>query len=259
MLTPVLTEHLASVIPAIAGKLHRTYRKLDAEDIAQEIWAGALDKADRLETLLTSGDLGILSSELRRIGWRACKEDDRIRRAEKAATEGYSTDDEQFYTVGLLRLLLPAYLDAGVAAQPPKGRSTARSGLLSESGDYLAMMVDISRAMAQIGSHERKLITDYYSAPQGDDPDSRWSRNQLANSMGMTLNALEVRVSRAVRSLQRELGGDSPWQRRGSMEYGGDTFPQAGTTNRTGVNPESGVSGSPTRSQQAKLKERNRV
>src|SRR5579862_4573435 len=104
-MTPALTEHLSSVIPGIAAKLHRSYRQLDAEDIAQEMWAGALIKADRLETLLTSGDLGIISSELRRIGWRACKDDDRVRRAEKATAAGYSTDDEQFYTTGLLRLL----------------------------------------------------------------------------------------------------------------------------------------------------------
>lgn len=256
-LSPGLTKHLSTVVNGLAGSLHRSYRHLDAEDIAQEMWTGALEKADRLEKLFQAGDLGIVNSELRRIGWRACKEDDRHRRREKALIDGYSVDDEQFYSRGLLHALLPAYLDAGVAAQPPKGRSTARSGLLSESGDYLAMMVDLSRAMALIKPHERKTLEAYYSVSQGDDPDSRWSRNQLANSMGLTLHALEERVRRAVGSLQRELGGDSPW-RRGTMEYT-NAVAQTTVTNRTGVNPESGVMGTPSRAQRAKLRDTNRL
>jgi hypothetical protein len=251
MLSPALTEHLSSVIPRIATQLHRGYSRIETEDLAQEMWAGALTQAENLEGLLAEGQLDILFNAVRRAGWRACKDDERQQRAERAAAEGYAVDDEQFYTMGLLRLLLPAYLDGGVVAEPPKGRVRGRSGLLSESGDYLAMMTDISLAMGKIKRHERAVIETYYAAPQGDDSDSRFTRNQIASSMGLTLNALKIRVHKAVRSLQRELGGDNPWRRR-DMEY--QTAPVGGRTDRVGTNPVSGVAGQPSISRQRALR-----
>jgi hypothetical protein len=216
------------------------------------MWVGCLTRAEYLNKLMLEGDMGIIVNQVRRIGWRACKDDERSRRAEKAASEGYEPDDEQFYTVGLLQILLPAYLDGGVDSEPPKGRSQGRGGLLSEGGDYLAMMVDLSRAMAKLRPYERNLLETYYSAPQGDDSDSRFTRNQLAASMGLTLHALEERVRRAMRKLQRELGGDNPWPKRGAMSY--DTEGYTNKTNRTASNPESSTTGRPSISRQVALR-----
>lgn len=255
-LSPALVEHLTPLIPKIAHQLHRSYRHLEADDIAQEMWAGALGRAEHLSRLLSEGETAILAHEMRRAGWRACRDDERSRRAEKAAQEGYKPDDEQFYTIGLLRVLLPAYFDGGISAEPPKGRSQGRGGLLSESGDYLAMMVDISRGMARIRKHEATTLKVYFSSPQGDDPDSRFTRNQLASSMGLTLHALVVRADRALRSLQRELGGDNPWPRRSAMTY--DTEGYTNKTNRTASNPESSTTGRPSRSQELALRSAKR-
>jgi hypothetical protein len=253
-ISPGLAEYLATAIPKVSRGLHRNYKSLEADDIAQEMWVGALKRLKYLEANFAAGDLKLVDVEIRRAGWRACKEDERIRRAEKAAKEGYHPDDEQFYTAGLLQVLIPSFLDGGVTAEPPRGRSQRRSGLLSESGDYLAMMTDLSAAMDRLKPHQRRTLEVYYAAPQGDDPDSRFTRNQIAASMGLTLEALMMRVNRAVRALQRELGGDNPWRRRG-MAYDTETY--VNRTDRTGVNSESGVSGRPSGYRQLALKSAN--
>lgn len=226
-LSPALTEYLDKIVPHVAAQLHRGYGRLPAEDIAQELYARVLQRPAWFASLLERGEIGLMREELRRAGWRACKDDERSERAKRAAAAGYDVDDEQFYTLPLLRALLPPFLDGGIAEEPPRQTGGRAASLKSERGDYLTMMVDIGRGMERIRPHERRTIEQWFSLPQGDDSDSRFARSRLASSQGVALNALEQRVTRALRALQAQLGGDNPWH-RAPVSY--ETASDAGRT-----------------------------
>lgn len=215
-----LSELLGEMIPRVAAKVHRGYAAVPAEDIEQEMWLYALSHQLKMREMYSRSDEGIIWEELRRAGRRACKEDERYRRALRAAASGYETEDEQFYSLRVLRLLLPRYIDGGVTEYAPQGRDQGRSGRSdgSEHGDYLAIMLDLSRGLADLKPHQRNLLLRYFSLSQEDSEDGRWSRQQEASSMGLTVEALEMRVHRALVALQRELGGASPWP-RSSLTY----------------------------------------
>lgn len=210
-----LSELLSEMIPRVAAKVHRGYAAVPAEDIEQEMWLHALSRPVKMRELYAGGSEGIIWEELRRAGRRACREDERYRRACRALASGYEPEDEQFYSLRVLRILLPRYIDGGVTESAPQGRDQGRTGRSdgSEHGDYLAIMLDMERGLSALKPHQRNLLVRYFTLSQEDSEDGRWLRQQEASSMGLTLEALEMRVHRALVALQRELGGPSPWPR----------------------------------------------
>jgi len=214
-LTPLVSEFLSEMIPRVAARVHRDYPLVPAEDLEQEMWLYAFLHGAKLRDLLANSQEGVIWSELRRSAKRIVREDQRYRRAAKAAAEGYSPDDEQFYTIPVLRFLLPYYVDEGVSGSPPQGRDQSRTGHAdgAESGDWMAMMIDVGCALEEIKPSERNLIKKYFGVRQDDTEGGRWDRQALASSMGMTLEALDVAVHRAVAALRDQLGGANPWPR----------------------------------------------
>jgi DNA-directed RNA polymerase specialized sigma24 family protein len=82
----------------------------------------------------------------------------------------------------------------------------------SGAENYQVMLVDIATAWERLSEGQRRLLRAYYSCNQEDTEDGRWERDGLAASMGLTGNALRVRVHRALERLQQELGGADPWR-----------------------------------------------
>src|SRR6266700_1772059 len=117
-----LAEFLAQAIPQEAGSVHKSYTLVPAEDIEQEMWVTVLKRRDTFERLIGQGAFGVARHRLKEGAWKIVKEDDRYRRAVKAARAGYRPADEQFYTPGVLKTLIPMWLDNGVTERPPQGR-----------------------------------------------------------------------------------------------------------------------------------------
>lgn len=219
VLSGPLGELLASMIPRVAAKTHHRYPGVPAEDMEQEMWLRALEIPDELAGYLEAEDERKVWDRLKTAAKRIGREDERFRRAQKAAAAGYSPEDEQFYSIGLLRNLLPLYVDNGVTDAPPRGRTQDGGRSKSDGSEklgYLAMMIDLDVALKQVSGYHRSLLKSYFALPQGEGGDDVWKRQQMASSMGMTYDALRMRVARALVSLQEELGGASPWPRRQS-------------------------------------------
>jgi hypothetical protein len=211
-----LAEWLAGAIPQEARNLHRTYALIPVEDLEQELWATALKKSEGLERLLEQGAYGVMRKRVAEGGFKAIREDDRYRRAVKAARAGYRPVDEQFYTNRTLETLLPMWLDNGVTEKPPQGREI-KVGVSTEGGgsDYMAMMLDITHAMEKIKPYHASILRRYYDFPQGS---GGWTHNEIASSLGIPPDALRMRRNRALRAVRAVLGGRNPWNRQG-LEY----------------------------------------
>ncbi len=212
-----LTEFLAQAIPQEAGSVHKSYKLVPAEDIEQEMWVKVLARRESFEALAGAGDFGKARQRLKEAGFKLVKEDDRYRRAVKAASAGYRPSDEQFYTVGVLKVLIPMWLDNGVTERPPKGRELKPEVSGGGGGsDYFAMMLDLDYAMGRIKGYHRSILVRYFNPPAR--PDGYKNHAQVAGALGIEPGTLNGRVYRALRAVQRQLGGRNPWNRR-ALEF----------------------------------------
>lgn len=218
-----LAEHLAKRIPTLALSRHRRFPDVDAADFEQEMWAHALAHAPRFRRLFEEGKLDLIRLDLASAATKYGYDDERDRRARKAKEAGYSTTDEEFYGSGLLRLLLPVLIEAefdpaNAIERATQGTDAAGVRIHSADSDhaaenYMVMLIDVCDAYRKLNTYQQRLLRDWYGMDQSDTDNGRWERSSKASSMGLTVNALQLRVKRAVEALQRELGGKSPWIR----------------------------------------------
>jgi hypothetical protein len=196
--------------------LHRRFPAIPQEDLEQQFWVGVLPHRAELEALIEEGETVRAKMDARQYAVKAglvlAREQDRHERGVRALKAGYGAEDECFYSVGLLRKLIPAYLDSGITENPPKGRDIAGPGHgdPAEGGNWRASMIDVDYAYWKISAANRNLLGRYFSYPHGA---GGWTHIEIASAMGIQPVALEGRVSRALRAMQRKLGGSNPWFR----------------------------------------------
>lgn len=229
-----LEAYLKGEIPRLASVLARVKRQdreqdtgtlVSREDLTQEMWLAAASREETLAKHLVDGNETAIRTVLMSAGQRMIREEVREQRTKKALTAGYETYDEAFYPIGSLRRLIPMYLDALgddglIPESPPAGRERAGkvSGGSGTYGDYMATMVDIDRAFRSLTAAKQKILERYFAYPQGS---GGWTHTEIASAMGMAPNELSPRVHHALSALQRELGGQNPWNRGPTPGRGG--------------------------------------
>lgn len=219
----LLGEWLADRIPKLASLAHKRFPTVPAEDFEQEIWARAVRRKPKLALHLRDGNEAYIWRELNAAATRLGKEDDRYRRACKAAQAGYRPADEQFYSTGLLALTLPVLIaaewDVPNAVANASHQTDAAGVHISgddpaAQGNYQVILMDVSAAFSGLPRGDQKLLEAYYGAGDEDTEQGRWDRHGVASSMGMTYEAFKGRAHRALRRLQAQLGGEDPWRRQ---------------------------------------------
>lgn len=217
-----LAEFLGDMVKRAAKAGNRRFPLVSADDFEQAMWERILAAPDKYRQLWTDEREGAIWAELKRAATRLGSEDDRYRRTQKALTEGYKPDDEQFYSTSVLSQLMPALIEAEfdpAQAVEKAAQQTDAAGIHihnddpEASGNYMVILIDVAGAYRELSKGDQKLLRLYYGCNQDDTSEGRWQRTQLANSMGITLSALQGRVYRAVGKLQLLLGGKDPWQR----------------------------------------------
>jgi hypothetical protein len=221
-LSAPLAEFLADRIPNLAKLAHRWTPEVPAADFEQAMWERSLRKADHLRDLWGQDRPGVIVKELRRECRKVAQEDERYRRALKAAVAGYDVYDIEFYSPGVLAKLLPALVEAEFdvsRAMVKASAGTDAAGIHIRTTDpfggaenYLVILADVAAAFGRLPEGMQRLLRTYYGANQDDTDEGRWDREKLASSMGLTRHALEERARRARLRLADELGGADPWQ-----------------------------------------------
>lgn len=210
---------LENEIPKLASKLGRIKRQdmdeispvADLDDVKQTMWLAAVEREQLLVKHLDEGNVHAVRTVLMTAAQRMIRDEVRDQRTRKAVEAGYETYDEEFYSVGSLRRLLPMYLDGGVCETPPASRELTwrvSGGGDGGYGEYLTVMTDIDQAFNRLSEAKRKILSRYFAYPQGS---GGWTHNEIAGAMGMAPGELSSRVHRGLRVLQQELGGRNPW------------------------------------------------
>ena len=217
------------LIRVTASKLGRKWRQ-DRDDIRQNLYVWILEKN-------TDVDLGDMAEEegqekyrrLRNTLWWAgengCK---REHRQQKALRDGYSPEDEYFYSVKQLESLLENYFATGIEEKSPvTSENPVRSGAdPAEGGGYLASLIDVARGLESMSQEYRDRLSVRLGdlAGYSDGAVAGLSQSEayrltgrhpdkIKSLLGETGDAVRHRTQTALRALQKILGGPSPWTR----------------------------------------------
>lgn len=120
-----------------------------------------------------------------------------------AQRTGYKPEDLYWYTLGSLRELLVQLSDErdGIPrAGNDEARGTRRPP--SERGDMLAIMADVQRGLKRVSDTQQELL-GMVSAGM--------TEREIAEYLHVGRPAARMRVQRALRALQEELGGERPY------------------------------------------------
>lgn len=194
---------ITSATKILAAK-YRGY--VDWQDIKQELFLWLLTHYDRAEAWRERYDERhaerTLVKALRNVGERYC-------RAEKAEWDGYSPDDEFFYSIPMVCDLLQLYFDTDWMV--PNGLELTRTSggkPASEGGNLVAMVADVGRAYEALPAPDKQLLHTVYGGKYVVSD----AIATLAIQWGVTYSAANSRIRRVAGRLRAGLGGASPYR-----------------------------------------------
>jgi len=200
------------IVPSIARVVHNQYNRwVDRDDIKQECIQWALIRTEYINSQLNIENETERKHNEQKIAWQMKRAAERYARKEKAAKSGYQTSDEAYYQTGALAQLLPfviaSVIDGTVLEQAqemikdgqPKGSSSP-----AEGGNLLAMLIDIKNCYEKLDAEDQRILVLRYH--------ESCTLEQIGEILGCHFTTADRRCDRALRNLNKELGGPSPYQ-----------------------------------------------
>lgn len=207
-----LHENIYDIVPSVVVTIHNRYHSfVEKDDLKQECLKWAITRSDYINEQLAEPDTKKRQHNEARVAYQMRRVAERYARREKAARSGYNITDEAYYESATLAQLLPfviaSVLDGTVLEQAqemirdgqPKGSSSP-----AEGGNLLAVLVDIKKCYMRLDVNSQQLLTLRYH--------ENFTLAQIANVLGCAVSTAERRCMGALRRLQDELGGISPYK-----------------------------------------------
>lgn len=199
------------IVPSVASAVLRRFRGwVSREDLTQECWVWAVAKNAAFMDMLNEENEQKRTHNERRIAWQMRRAAERFARREKAAKAGYQTNDESFYETTTISQLLPFVIHSYIhetalqqAQDMVNDGQPKRQSAPAESGNLIATLVDIKKAYSMLEVEDRKILERRHY--------DMWTLNQIAQYLECSVSTAERRSNNALKKLQDNLGGDSPW------------------------------------------------
>lgn len=202
---------LEDLIPSVVNTIHRRFRQwVERADLMQEAWAFVLSKADQFNATLDEENETFRKWNEKKIAWQIRRNLERYARKEKAAKSGYKINDEIYYDTITIAQLLPFVIKSAMNdtaleqsqvlindGQPRKPSAPA------EGGNLLAMLVDIKQAYEKLDKEDQEILRLRYHEAV--------TLQHLAEYLECAVSTADRRCNNALRALQNNLGGDSPY------------------------------------------------
>lgn len=203
-LSDEVMQEAGSIIAGCAHSLARDFHGyVTAQDMSQEMWVWVLKHDHKVNEWLDREDkternkgARALSKSLLRMGQIHC-------RREKAKVCGYLPQDEYFYSRTLVAALVEAMVNDGKMQVNLIDDSPRKAKLDSEGNDILALLADVSRALKVLDGQQKDLVLRVCG--YGD------STATIAEEDGVTRQAVDNRLNRALDRMIKELGGEYPY------------------------------------------------
>ncbi len=188
------------IAAAKAGKVARLYQGIvETGDVINHLWVWMLEHPEKMQEFCDESNETLAGFVLMVEAKRYCKQ-------EKAGRAGYSTQDEYYYTVPVLRELMADVFDhEGWALQSvssdgqPKAKADPRM-----SNERLVMLADVAQSLQSLPQRHYNVLVWVYKYGYDDE--------LLGRELDCTPEAAQKRTERALVALQRALGGIDPFR-----------------------------------------------
>jgi DNA-directed RNA polymerase specialized sigma24 family protein len=192
-------QDIGSTAVYIGNYLHRTFPMVDRQDIVQEIMVWVAGHEEKILQWAEEGEHGAgkLHKSMRHAGLKYCQD-------EKAAILGYRPEDVYYYELGLIKDTLTRIWDEEAWTSPPQpsDQTKVKHRAVSEGNNYAATLCDVSRVVSQLEDGERNLLELHFR--------DGYSLSEIGDLADTTRAAIEGRITRLIKKLQRMLGGERP-------------------------------------------------
>ena len=207
-LHPILDDLVPSVVTTIYRRF-RTYT--ERADLLQEAWAFVLSRAEHFNEVLSEENEVQRKWNEKKIAWQMRRALERYARKEKASKSGYQLNDEAYYDTVTIAQLLPFVIKSFISetaleqSQILINDGTPRKpSAPAEGGNLLAMLVDIKKAYEKLDKYDQDILRLRYH--------DNLTLQIMSEYLECAISTVDRRCTQALRKLQNNIGGESPWQ-----------------------------------------------
>jgi RNA polymerase sigma factor (sigma-70 family) len=206
-LHPILTD----LVPAVANSIARRFKGwVERDDLKQELYLWALGRQSQYLDQLNEENKDKREYSVSRIAFQMRRIAEKYARREKARKAGYHPSDEAFYDTATIAQLMPhilaSVIEGTVLEQAqelindgqPRKQSTP-----AEGGNLLAILIDVKRSYLKLNEDDKVLLRMRYY--------DNVTLQEIAQYLECATSTADRRCTSALRRLQDQLGGETPW------------------------------------------------
>jgi RNA polymerase sigma factor (sigma-70 family) len=210
-MTNQLHPALDDLVPSVVTTIHRRFRTYtERSDLLQEAWAFVLSRAENFNELLSDENEVQRKWNEKRVAWQIRRCLERYARKEKASKSGYHLNDEAYYDTVTISQLLPFVIKSVISdtaleqSQILVNDGTPRKpSAPAEGGNLLAMLVDIKKAYEKLEKQDQEILRLRYH--------DNLTLQLISEYLECAISTADRRCTQALRKLQNNIGGDSPF------------------------------------------------
>ena len=211
-MTNQLHPALDDLVPSVVTTIHRRFRAYtERGDLLQEAWAFVLSRAEHFNEILSDENEVQRKWNEKKVAWQIRRCLERYARKEKATKSGYHLNDEAYYDTVTISQLLPFVIKSFISdtaleqSQILVNDGTPRKpSAPAEGGNLLAMLVDIKKAYEKLEKQDQEILRLRYH--------DNLTLQLISEYLECAISTADRRCTQALRKLQNNIGGDSPWQ-----------------------------------------------
>ena len=211
-MTNQLHPILDDLVPSVVTTIHRRFRAYtERGDLLQEAWAFVLTRAEHFNEVLSDENEVQRKWNEKKVAWQIRRNLERYARKEKATKSGYQINDEAYYDTVTIAQLLPFVIKSFISdtaleqSQILVNDGTPRKpSAPAEGGNLLAMLVDIKKAYEKLDKQDQDILRLRYH--------DNLTLQLISEYLECAISTADRRCTQALRKLQNNIGGDSPWQ-----------------------------------------------
>jgi len=186
------------LVSSLASEYHKRYSMLDPDDIRQTLWMWFVThpvKYKEWSKLPAKDKEKLIAKSLRNAAITYCEK-------EKSQKSGYDLLDLYYYDSSVIEAFLPSII-AGSYEIPSKIKDLNfkfGKGEVTDGNNWLVLRSDIEKAYNQLAEAKQNILRLRFSMENCE-----W--NELGKELNTSADGARMRVTRAVNSVIRNLGG----------------------------------------------------
>ena len=204
-------EESKDIAANVARSIHKRYHTyFDVEDLRQDLMVWILRREAKVKEWLVHEDEQEHRKGIKMLARALQRQADKYCRRRKAKRSGYQLEDEAFYSPISLAELLPFVWDEVVESRDATKPRVSGGGNPAEGGTYIVQLIDVRRGLMKLDPADKMILQmKFYEQLNYSD---------IAQILEVSDSTAHRKVDGALRRLNNQLGGQSPFQQEVEAE-----------------------------------------